>query len=231
MARTLLVAEELALLALREDSGRHGVGVRSELNACLAGLLVAELMVDGHVRPGNRDDEVVRVDASAPSAPSASSVPRSPTLAAAAQVVGSAGPKIKAILSHMDRGLSKELGTGTWDTVVSGLVGAGVVGPGAGGLRPRHDLLVRDRRELLVSRLRDAAAKDRPLEARTALLLAMTGPAKLLELVAPERRDRRQARRRIDHAVGGTPYEPIRTVVRKLISEATAAASTIVVTG
>ena len=37
------------------------------------------------------------------------------------------GPKMKAILSGMDRGLDHELGTGTWDTLVAGLEEAGVL--------------------------------------------------------------------------------------------------------
>ena len=52
----------------------------------------------------------------------------------------------------------------------------------------------------------------------------MTGPAHLLEVVAPERRDRRHARDRIDHALDHTDLEPFGEVVRRLIAEATAAA-------
>jgi hypothetical protein len=43
----VLPAEELALAAIHPESGRHALGVRSQPNACLAGLLVAELLLDG----------------------------------------------------------------------------------------------------------------------------------------------------------------------------------------
>ena len=47
----MLLAEELALVAIKPDSGRHELGTRDQLNACLAGLLVAELLLDGLRRP------------------------------------------------------------------------------------------------------------------------------------------------------------------------------------
>jgi len=55
----MLLAEELALVALNPDSGRHELGARDQLNACLAGLLVAELMLEGIVGPGEREDGIV----------------------------------------------------------------------------------------------------------------------------------------------------------------------------
>ena len=55
--------------------------------------------------------------------------------------------------------------------------------------------------DAIIERLRHAAASDEPLDARTAVLLSMTGPAQLLEVVAPERATRKHARRRIDHAL------------------------------
>ena len=85
---------------------------------------------------------------------------------------------------------------GTWDAVIAGLVDAGVVAPVSGGLRPRNDVIDRAARDSVVQRLRSAAAGDDPLDARTASLLAMTGPAQLLELVAPDRSVRKHARRR-----------------------------------
>ena len=77
----------------------------------------------------------------------------------------------------------------------------------------------------IVERLRVAAATDDVLDARTALVLSMTGPARLLEVVAPERGDRRHARERIDHALDSTDLEPVGDVVRRLIAEAEAAAA------
>jgi hypothetical protein len=108
--------------------------------------------------------------------------------------------------------------------VLSGLVRDGVVLWREGSRRPRYELVEVPRRDAIVERLRAAAATDDVLDARTALVLSMTGPARLLEVVAPERADRRHARDRIDHALDSTDLEPVGEVVRRLIDEATAAA-------
>jgi len=42
----MLLAEELALVARKPESGRHQIGTGDALNACLAGLLVAELLLE-----------------------------------------------------------------------------------------------------------------------------------------------------------------------------------------
>ena len=75
----LLLAEELALLAIDPDRGRASIGERSLMNATLAGLLIAELLIDGVVAP---DTDLVRtklVD------------PGDPLLSAALRVVETAG--------------------------------------------------------------------------------------------------------------------------------------------
>ena len=209
----MLLAEELALVAVDPETGRHQLGVRSNLNACLAGLLVAELLLDGSAAPGPKAKTVVPTDAALSDVPA---------LRAAADVVATHGPKMKAILSHMDRGLTGQLGTGTWDTVIAGLERAGILGPSSGGLRPGHDLLAPDVRRSLLERLQTAAAGDEPMEPRTALVLSLAGPAQLLEDVAPDRSGRRHARRRIDHALENTDLEPIGATVRALRAEAAA---------
>ena len=196
----MLLAEELALIAIGPDSGRHPLGTREQLNACLAGLLIAE------VELGER--------------------PQSPLLAAAAEVAVEAGPKPKAVLSAMSRGLTRRLGMGTWDAVVAGLVDAGALAASSGGRRPRNQVLDHQARDAIVSRLRAAASGDDPLEVRTALLLSMTGPAQLLELVAPDRPVRKHARRRIDHALDATSLLPIAESVRRVLADAAAAAAT-----
>ena len=195
----VLLAEELALIALDPDSGRHALGIRDNLNACLAGLLVVELHLDDR--------------------------PESQLLTAASEVVAEAGPKTKAVLSAMSGGLDRLLGMGTWDAVVAGLVEGGVVAPSSGGLWPRHQVIDRAARDAVIERLRAAAASDDPLDARTASLLSMTGPAQLLELVAPDRAARKHARRRIDHALDATSLQPISASVRKVLADAAAAAA------
>jgi len=211
---SVLLSEELALVALDPRSGRPPLGVRAELNACLAGLLIGELVIDGFAAPGNDERDVVLTRT--PLGP--------PALAAAAGVVAGEGPRIKATLSAMDRRLHKELGTGTWDAAVAGLVAAGIVGPPDGTIRPRHEILDPAVGEAVVARLQ-AAARGESGDLRTALLLSMAGPAHLLEIVAPERSGRRDARRRIDHALDGTPLAPIGKTVRKLITANQSAAA------
>jgi hypothetical protein len=210
------LAEELALVAIEPSSGRHALGLRSHLNACLAGLLVAELLLDGVVEVGDKADRVVVTGTAGPS---------TKTLAAATAVVIERGPKFKAVLSHMDRGLSNRLGLGTWDAIVLGLVEAGVLGETRGGVRPHNDVLQPFVRDATVAALRVAAAGDSALSPRIAVLLSMTGPAHLLEVVAPNRSSRRYARDRIDHALDGTSLESVGTSVRRVISEAAAAAA------
>ena len=86
-------------------------------------------------------------------------------------------------------------------------------------------MIDRAARDAVVQRLRSAAAGDEPLDARAASLLAMTGPAQLLELVAPDRSTRKHARRRIDHALDATSLQPIAESVRKVLADAAAAAA------
>ena len=197
----MLLAEELALIALDPDSGRYSLGTRDQLNACLAGLLVAELHLDDR--------------------------PSTPILDAAGEVVDQTRPKLKSALSAMNRGLERRLGVGTWDAIVGSLVDADVVAPAEGRVRPRHRVLDRAARDAIVERLQVAAAGDEPLDVRTAVLLSMTGPAQLLELVAPDRRSRKHARRRIDHALDASGLHPVAESVRKVLADAAAAAAAV----
>jgi hypothetical protein len=213
------LAEELALVAIDPSSGHHALGLRSELNACLAGLLVAELLLDGVVEIGAKDDRLVVTG---------KAEPKTKILAAATAVVIDRGPKIKSILSHMDRGLSRLLRLGTWDAIVSSLVDQDVLAATRRGVRSRNDVLQPFVRDATVAALRVAADGESPLELRTAVLLSMVGPAHLLEVVAPDRSTRRHARDRIDTALDGTPLESIGKVVRRLISDAASAAAGIV---
>jgi len=212
----MLLAEELALVAIHPKSGRHAIGVRSELNACLAGLLVAELLLDDVIAAGDKPDRV-RITGTAE--------PRCVALAATTAVVIDKGPKLKAILSGMDKGLSRKIGLGTWETVVSGLADAGVLAATSGSVRHRNRLLQGFVRDSTVAALRVAAAHDTALDIRRAALLSMVGPAKLLEVVAPDRRLRGHVRDRIDHALDGTELESIGKTVRRLISDANSAAA------
>ena len=212
----MLLAEELALIALKPDTGRFKLGTGSDLNACLAGLLVAEALLDGSLELGEAEDRVVTAVGQAPA---------SPLTAAAVEIAAEKGPKLKAVLSHMSRGLEQRLGRSTREAVLDGLARQGIVETRGGGGRPAWPLLDQGARDTVVARLHQAAQSDGPIEPRTALVLSMTGPAKLLELVAPDRDTRKHARRRIDHALDGSGLAGVGKVVRKLIEEAAAAAA------
>ena len=94
-ARPLLLAEQLALLASRTDRHRPPLGGRNAVNACLAGLLLAELRLEDR--------------------------PSSTVLDEAAIVLEERGPKLGRVLSSMDRDVRKRTGRGTWDLITSGL--------------------------------------------------------------------------------------------------------------
>jgi hypothetical protein len=180
-------------------------------------------MLDGIAARGDRKGQVAVAPGRRP--------PTTAVLAAAAEVVVERGPKIKPVLSHMDRGLQSRLGYGTWEAAVVGLAEAGVVGPVSGGMRPSTELLDARPRDEIVARLQAAARSDDPMEPRTALLLNMAGPASLLEVVAPERRGRRHARQRIDHGLDGTDFEDVGKAVRRVIADANAGAGATVAGG
>ena len=208
----MLLAEELALVAIDPESGRHALGTRDQLNACLAGLLIGELVLDGAATAGRARRTLVLTGA-----------PVAGLLAAAADVVSEKGPKIKAVMSHMSRGLAERTGSGTWDAVTGELVRRGVLVADDAGWRTRFEFIDVSARTTVLDGLRDAASGDAALDARTAVVLSMTGPAQLLEVIAPERRNRKHARRRIDHALDDTHLEPIGEVARQLLAEAAAA--------
>jgi hypothetical protein len=209
----MLLAEEFALVAINPKTGRHALGMRSQMNACLAGLLLGELALDGVLAPGKAKATLVTVDAPPPA---------EPLLAAAADVVRQRGPKIKAVLSHMDRGLGKRLDAGTWDSVVDALVRRGFVVVRSNGSQHRLTVPGEDLRFEIVGRLRAAATGDDPLDPRTALVLSMTGPGHLLEVVSPERAGRKHARRRIDHALDDIELRAVGETVRAILAEAAA---------
>ena len=218
----VLVAEELALVAVDPGSGRFAFGTGTQLNACLAGLLVAELLLDGSAAQGKSVDQVVLV----PSRP-----PSHRVLVAAARVVGEKGPKLKGVFQGMAGGLRRDVGMSTWDAVADGLVAAGVLGPPRGSRRPSYPLLDSAARDAVVARLSASATGNGRIEPRTALVLSMTGPAQLLETVCPNRKARKEVRNRIDHALDDSELKPVGKVVRRLIEEASSAAVTAAIMG
>ncbi|MFV0307206.1 MAG: GPP34 family phosphoprotein [Desertimonas sp.] len=210
-----LLNEQLALIAVDPDRGRRKLGTADDLNACLAALLLAELALGGWLTAGSRSRQVSLTG----------ETPSDPVLAAAAGVVADRQPKLKAVMSHMSRGLAERLGTNTWETSVGPWVERGVLAP-PGGIIRRHAVVDPGPRDEIVARLRSLALADGSMSPHDALLLSMTGPAGLLEVVAPDRSTRAHARRRIDHALDDPGLDELADVTRAMIREAAAMIAT-----
>jgi hypothetical protein len=204
----MLIAEELLLLGLDPARGTP-LATRQYLVVCLSGALVGELALAGAVQVSGG-----RFAAIGPA-------PADPLLARVHALL--ARPTHRRAVGQLRR-LDRAVG-GVWSQLVDGLVERGVLGRRRDRVLfwsvTRHPVLRPDARSEPVRRVRLAAAGDAGLEPRTAVLLALAGPARLLQVVAPERADRRHARQRIKQATDLTPVAP---VVKKVIAEMQAAA-------
>src|SRR5690606_24029213 len=150
---------------------------RAAMNATLAGLLLAELHLIGRAT----------VDAGrfphGPTVTPTSDAPLPSALAAADRVVRQRGPKLRRILSSMDRGIKAQLGTGTWDTVLAGLESSGTISTD-GGRQSRITVSDPATHALIVERLRATAVEGASVNPRDAALFRALGPSNLIELVA-----------------------------------------------
>jgi hypothetical protein len=204
----MLLAEDLLLLALDPDAGTPVNSSREPLRVALCGALIAELGLLGLVVEDGRRLAPV------------GSKPDHPLLAEAHALLGTLrGRRAVDQLRRMDRAFG-----GVWSRVVDGLVETGVLGRRRDRVLvvwvTHHPVLRPEVRDEVVHRMREAATGDGPLDPRTAAVLALAGPSRLLEVVAPRRADRRHARERIRHAAEQTP---VAETVRKVIQEAQAA--------
>ncbi|ONH28823.1 GOLPH3/VPS74 family protein [Pseudofrankia asymbiotica] len=204
----MLIAEELLLLALDPAKGSPVNSSRQPLTTTLSGALVAELgLSHGMIVDGRRFHPV-------------GPPPSDPLLAAAHRAVGEVKGRRAA---DQVRRLDKALG-GVWNMVLDRLLEEKIVGRERRRMLlfpvVRHPVLRADLRDDIVRRAREAARGDGPLDARTAALLALTGPSRLLEVVAPDRADREHAKERIATATSATPVAPI---VVRVLREAQAA--------
>jgi hypothetical protein len=79
-----------------------------------------------------------------------------------------------------------------------------------------------------VDQVRAAATGVWPVRPDVAVVLALAGPCRLLERVAPDRSTRRGAKRRIAAATAETPFAPdVATIVDELIAAVAATATAI----
>lgn len=205
----MLLAEELLLLGVDPERGTVVNSARQQLLVGLAGALVSELALDGAVALDGR-----RFTATGPA-------PADPLLARVhAELATGGGLRAADQLRRLDRRTG-----GLWAQLVDRLVDDGVLGRRRDRVLlwhvTRHPVLRPLEHRALVRRLQAAATGSGPLDARTAVLLALSGPSRLLEVVAPDRADRAHAKQRIAAA---TDLSPVAPVVKKVIAEAQAAA-------
>jgi hypothetical protein len=204
----MLIAEELLLLSLSPEKGTVVNGAREQLKVGLAGALVAELALAGLVEVRDRTFVVV---GDAPAAPLLRDVHR--------ELATGRGRRSKGQLRRLDRALGR-----VWPRIVDGLVASGALDRRQdrvlGFPVTRHPVLDERAYGEVLDRVRRAATSPGEIDPRTAVLLALAGPCRLLEVVAPEHADRRYAKLRIAAATSSTPVAP---VVKAVIQEAQAA--------
>ena len=208
----MLIAEELLLVALDPVKGTVSLGARTYLNVGLAGAVLAELAIAGNL--GIRDGRIVP----------AGDPPTDPFLAEVLAAIRSETKAAKA--KSAVKMLDKQVG-GVWRGLVERMVAAGTLGEAKHGrLRPtRHPVLDRPRQDSVLGGVRASAAGDGPLVPRSAVLLALTGPCRLLERVAPDRSGRRHAKTRIKEATDQAPFGPeAKQVIDELIAAVAIAA-------
>jgi hypothetical protein len=208
----VLIAEELILVALDPVKGTAPLGARTYLNAGLAGALLAELAVAGNL--GIKDGRIVP----------AGDPPTDAFLAEVLAAIGSETTAEKA--KSAVRKLDKQVG-GVWHRLVERMVAAGTLGEDKHGrLMPtRHPVLDRPLQSSVLAGVRASAAGDDPLAPRSAVLLALAGPCRLLERVAPDRSGRRHAKSRIKQATDTAPFGPeVKQVIDELIAAVAVAA-------
>ena len=179
----MLLAEQFVLLAL-DTEGTVARGTTNQPNAALGvtGALIAELARDGHV---DLAEGRIRLTGT---------IPTDPLLAQTLENLRPhEGKKLKSRLTAI-----KHSG---WSEVVDAMVIAGVLGREKEPLHPtRNPVTDPVAHAALLAEVRAAATGDGPLRERDAVLLALAGPCQMLEVVAPDRADRKQAKRRIAHA-------------------------------
>ena len=211
----VLIAEMLLLVAVN-DKGHVPLGSDSFVDIGLTGALLAELAIDGRltiaqdgtVRTGDaRPDDLLLADA------------------------------YDAVREHLEGrgtkrvigGLSRHIG-GSRKRVVDRLVDTGVLGRDRPSVfRPtRHPVLDTAARQAVLDQVRAAATGDGPVRPDVAVVLALTGPCRLLERVAPERSTRGEVKRRIARVTAETPFaSDVTKIVDELIAAVAATATTI----
>ena len=135
------------------------------------------------------------------------------------------GRKTRQVIS----GLSRRIG-GSRDRVVDRLVDTSVLGRDRPSiLRPaRHPVIDTATHQAVLDQVRAVATGEGPVPPDIAVVLALAGPCRLLERVAPDRGTRRNAKKRMAHAIAETPFAPgVSQIIDELIAAVAATATSI----
>ena len=211
----MLIAEMLLLVAVN-DKGHVPVGTDAFVNVGLTGALLAELALGGQLRIA--EDGTVRAGDIRPDGD---------LLADVYDAVREhlQGRKAKQVIG----GLSRHIG-GSRNRVVDRLAGAGVLGRARPSIwRPtQHPVIDTATHRAVLDQVRAAATGQGPVPPDVAVVLALAGPCRLLERVAPDRGTRGQAKKRIAQATAETPFAPgVAQIVDQLIAGVAVTATSI----
>jgi len=191
----VLIAEMLLLVAVN-DKGHVPVGSDAFVDVGLTGALLAELAMGGQL--------TIAPDGTVQAGPTR---PGDELLASVYDAVREhlEGRKAKQVI----HGLGRRIG-GSRDRVVGQLADVGVLGRERSSfLRPtRHPVIDTATHQAILEQVRAAATGQGPIPPDIAVILALAGPCRLLERVAPNRGTRRNAKKRIAHATAETPFAP-----------------------
>jgi Golgi phosphoprotein 3 (GPP34) len=200
----MLLAEEFVLLALTpEGVPARGYTNHSASAVGVTGALLTELSQEGHFALIGGE---IHVTGTKPSHPL--------LLQVLDNVLPHDGKKLKRCLSNI-----KHSG---WSEVVDLMIEHGKLGREQHPLHPtRHPVLCLEQQTEILHRVRAAASSGESMDDRTATLLALAGPCQLLEVVAPDRADRKLAKRRIEEA---TERVPVADAVKYVVDAAASAA-------
>ena len=215
----VLIAEMLLLVAIT-DNGRMPWGRGAFVTIGLSGALLAELAIGGQLTVA-ADGRVGAVGAR-------------PSDELLARVYDAAreqleGRKARRVVGSLNRRIG-----GSQAQVAGRLATAGVLGQGRPSRwRPaRYRVIDAAARQAVLDEVRMAAAGTGPVRPQVAVVLALAGPCRLLEQVAPDRRTRAAARRRMAEATAEASFAPpVADSIDKLVSAVAAAAAAIAASG
>ena len=205
----------MLLLVAVNYKGHVPAGSDAFVKVGLTGALLAELAIDGQLTIA--DDGTVRTGDTRPG---------DELLADVYDAVRNhlEGRKAKQVIN----GVSRHIG-GSRDRVVDRLADTGVLGRDRPSvLRPtRHPVLDTAARQAVLDQVRAAARGEGPARPDVAVVLALAGPCRLLERVAPDRSTRGEAKKQIARAAAEAPFAPgVAKIIDELIAAVAVTAAT-----